>query len=234
MRTRLLHVQVTSRVLAQDLRTPLATVALVSQALRMHAAECGPQADQLIQLGSRLDDTVRNLNQMLDIQIGNASIEAVSSRAHQALRAGDVVARAVETYSFRGERERGLVMVMVRRDFNVRGSSQALEQTLHNLIKNSLKAVQAKQTAPRQGDIQIEVGTFQGRGRIVVTDRGCGIEEAIQGRVVDPFFTTTPGDTHGLGLAYAKAAIHHAGGSLQIESIAGKGTTAIAELPIAT
>jgi len=234
MRTRLRYVHDASRVLAQDLRTPLATVALISQALRMHVAEQPAVAGQLGQLSNRLEDIVRSLNQMLDTQVTNAALDRIDSRTRQELRAGDLVAHAIETYAFRGERERGLIMMMVRRDFKLRGSPQALERTIHNLIKNSLTALHAKEDAPRPGDIQIEVGTFQGRGRIVITDRGCGIEEVHQGRVLDPFFTTTPGDTHGLGLAYAKAAIHHAGGSLHIKSTAGKGTTAIAELPMAT
>lgn len=233
-RSRLRHVHATSRVIAQDLRTPLTTISLIAQALRQELSNPDRDSPQVLHLCNRLDTIVRNLNHMLDMHVANADLDAVDARVRQDVYVGAIVAEAVETYGFRGERERAIVLTTVRRDFKVRGSQHALVGCIQNLVKNSLKAVQARSASPRQGDIQIEVGTFQGRGRIVVTDRGCGIEEAIQGRVVDPFFTTTPGDTHGLGLAYAKAAIHHAGGSLRIESTADKGTTAIAELPIAT
>jgi len=232
-RSRLRHVQETSRVIAQDMRTPLTTVALVAQALRQELSTWEHSPQQALILCGRLDAIVRNLNQALDMHIANAGLEAVEARVRQELSAGAIVAEAVETYAFRGERERGIVLTTVRRDFKIRGSQQALVGCIHNLIKNSLKALHAKGVSLRQGDIQIEVGTFQGRGRIVLTDRGCGIDESIQERVSDPFFTSTPGDAHGLGLAFARAAIQHAGGSLRLESVAGKGTTAVAEIPIA-
>jgi two-component system CAI-1 autoinducer sensor kinase/phosphatase CqsS len=169
---------------------------------------------------------------MLDLQVANSARASKKVQGLRSLRAGDIVEEAVASFPFRGTRERDLVIVIVRRDFEFRGSRQALMNSMHNLIKNSLKAIHAKSAPLRQGDVLIEVGTFQDRGRIVVTDRGCGIEVAIQGRVFDPFFTTTPGDSHGLGLAYAKAVFQHAGGSIHIESESGQGTTVIAELPL--
>jgi signal transduction histidine kinase len=89
---------------------------------------------------------------------------------------------------------------------------------VENLVSNSLRAVAANAGEMHAGDVLIEVGTFQHRGRIVVTDRGSGISKEAQGRVFEPFFTTRPGRAHGMGLAFCKAVIARAAGTIQLES----------------
>jgi len=61
---------------------------------------------------------------------------------------------------------------------------------------------------------------------LCVTDTGHGIDRATIGRVFDPFFTTKPrGKGTGLGLAMVHAAIRRHGGSIEVDSVVGQGTT---------
>ena len=60
-----------------------------------------------------------------------------------------------------------------------------------------------------------------------VSDNGCGISPAHLERVFEPFFTTKePGKGTGLGLAIARNVVLEHGGSIEIESQPGDGTTA--------
>jgi signal transduction histidine kinase len=62
-------------------------------------------------------------------------------------------------------------------------------------------------------------------------DTGCGISSASQVKVFEPFYTTKPDGT-GLGLAISRKIIEGHGGTLQIESTVGQGTTVLITLPM--
>lgn len=67
--------------------------------------------------------------------------------------------------------------------------------------------------------------------RLVVSDTGCGIPEAQMGRIFDPYYTTK-GKGHGLGLAVVHGIVQSHGGSINVQSAAGKGTTFEVFFPI--
>ena len=74
-------------------------------------------------------------------------------------------------------------------------------------------------------------------GRFVnlsVADTGRGIPEHVLKRIFDPFFTTK-GQTKGtgLGLSTVLGTIEAAGGCVEVESVAGEGTTFHIYLPVA-
>jgi CheY-like chemotaxis protein len=70
--------------------------------------------------------------------------------------------------------------------------------------------------------------------RLTVSDTGTGIPQEVIGQVFEPFFTTKPqGAGVGLGLATVHGIITRAGGSVQIHSVPGQGTTVTDMLPIA-
>jgi signal transduction histidine kinase len=67
---------------------------------------------------------------------------------------------------------------------------------------------------------------------VKVTDTGCGIKRAHLDRVFEPFFTTKPvGKGTGLGLSVSYGIVQQHGGSLEVQSEEGKGTTFTILLP---
>ena len=71
-------------------------------------------------------------------------------------------------------------------------------------------------------------------GRLLeVQDCGAGIPEDVLARVFDPFFTTKPeGQGVGLGLAVVYGIVDAHGGTIELRSKPGEGTTARVVLPL--
>jgi two-component system cell cycle sensor histidine kinase/response regulator CckA len=117
-----------------------------------------------------------------------------------------------------------------------------LEQVLVNL------AVNARDAMPGGGHLTIDsaavsvdaehaagrAGLSPGRYvRIRVSDTGTGMPKDVVDKAFDPFFTTKPsGQGTGLGLATVYGIITQAGGTVQIYSEAGLGTTITVLLPV--
>lgn len=105
-----------------------------------------------------------------------------------------------------------------------------LVQVFVNLLTNAAQSID-----PRKADKHIRVRSSRQGDRIVVRieDSGCGIAQEHLGQVFEPFFTTKPvGQGLGLGLSISHTLISSFGGTLSLESVPGRGTTAIVSLPI--
>jgi signal transduction histidine kinase len=108
-----------------------------------------------------------------------------------------------------------------------------LEMAVLNLAAN------ARDAMPNGGMLVISTSKFDaGHGEapqsivIAVSDNGSGMSEEIRARAFEPFFTTKgPGRGTGLGLASVYGFATQAGGSVEIDSSVGKGTTVKIILP---
>lgn len=231
-REHLAHTLTTVGIMAHELRTPLATMALIGDAVRGSAAESdGATARKLELLAARLHLMVRNMNHQIDMQIANARLMRLPGHK-EAVHAGDLVREAVANYPFRSTRERECVSVRVKRDFIFQGSHALFAQVIDNLMKNAMRALAAASTTPQPGDLAIEVDAEGGRGRISFADRGIGIDPELQPRIFEPFFSTNLGTGHGLGLAFCQRVVDSASGAIRVNSERGHGATFTIELPV--
>jgi signal transduction histidine kinase len=108
-----------------------------------------------------------------------------------------------------------------------------LEQVVLNLVSNAARAARPG----TRGDVTIRLRAGSpGMTCIEVADRGTGMEPSVQARIFDPFFTTRPagaGRGAGLGLSICHAIVAAHGGTIEVESEVGKGSTFRVELPLA-
>jgi signal transduction histidine kinase len=120
------------------------------------------------------------------------------------------------------------------------GDRAGLEAAIINLAINARDAMAGQgvlRIAAEPGtvgpDAAAPLGLAPGRYvRIVVADSGTGMDAATLARATEAFFTTKPpGKGTGLGLATTRAFAARAGGTLQIESNPGRGTTVTLWLP---
>ena len=104
-----------------------------------------------------------------------------------------------------------------------------IAQVLMNLIVNAAHA------AGEGGRIQVSSHDSGEVVHIAVEDHGCGIPERELAQIFDPFFTTKPvGEGTGLGLAICYRIIEGLSGVIDFRSRAGKGTTFVVKLPLAS
>lgn len=110
----------------------------------------------------------------------------------------------------------------------VMGDKNKLKQVFINIIDNALKYT------PKEGVVGIQVITEDELIKIVVTDTGCGIAPDDLPRVKDKFFKANQSVRgSGIGLALADEIVALHGGTLDIESGIGVGTTVTIALPLA-
>jgi PAS domain S-box-containing protein len=105
------------------------------------------------------------------------------------------------------------------------------ETALLNLIIN------ARDAMPEGGAVTVSARNDLKREQVVIRieDTGIGIPQDVISRVFDPFFTTKPvGKGTGLGLSQVHGFAHQAGGTIEIQSALGKGTTVCICLPRST
>ena len=119
------------------------------------------------------------------------------------------------------------VVVRLGAPARVRISRLRLERVLLNLCLNARDAM--------LGGGRITIATAarpDGRHEVVVLDTGPGIDPAVVERLFDPDALPPVGSGgHGLGLVTSRALLEEAGGSLEVESTPGIGTTMRAILP---
>ncbi len=112
----------------------------------------------------------------------------------------------------------------------VDASESQIQQILLNLVVNARDAVQGG------GRIEIQVDPLDREGRDLVrlriSDNGSGIPDDVRARLFEPFFTTKPGGT-GWGLTLVREIVDALGGSMEVESRFGKGTSFDVLLPLA-
>jgi two-component system, NtrC family, sensor histidine kinase HydH len=127
---------------------------------------------------------------------------------------------------------------------------EQLRQVLINLIQNAIQAMNARgrvtvSTTVRRGrswstsSANWNLTPSSDRGpegetiEIAVRDQGPGISQKVLKNLFVPFFTTKDQGT-GLGLAISQSIVQNAGGSIQVHTQPGAGTTFTIVLPVAT
>jgi PAS domain S-box-containing protein len=111
----------------------------------------------------------------------------------------------------------------------VLAQANRIEQVFFNLLANASDAIQKKrESAGQTYPEQIRIATCRKQDQIIVTvsDTGVGIPLEIREKIFEPFFTTKEvGKGMGLGLSILYGIVKEYGGTIEVESEPGKGTT---------
>jgi signal transduction histidine kinase len=110
----------------------------------------------------------------------------------------------------------------------IEGDRRLLARALAQLFENAIVA------SPPGATVRVEVmPRSAGGGRVIVSDEGVGMDPATAARALDGFRVSADGQTveQGLGLPLARKLIEAHGGTLELRSEPGRGTSAVVLLP---
>jgi len=108
----------------------------------------------------------------------------------------------------------------------ISGDSEALLRVIQNLIANALQSIEGN------GTVRLQTFERDGCAVLTVTDTGCGMsEEFIRRSLFAPFRSTKKGGW-GIGLYHSKGIVAAHGGSIEVSSREGVGTTFTIKLPL--
>jgi signal transduction histidine kinase len=209
-----------------DLRTPLTVIKVQAQLLRRRADErVANSIDQIERAANRM---ARWIEELLEV----ATIQSVDD-LHLALEPTDLLAVAREVIDEHSQSTRRHQIILHAASEKIVGQFDAprLERVLDNLIGNAVKY------SPSGGCVQVEI-LPEGEEwvTIVVRDTGLGIPAEDLPHVFEPF--RRGGNVvgrisgTGIGLASAQRIVQRHGGTLQVESTPGEGSTFTMRLPL--
>jgi two-component system, NtrC family, sensor histidine kinase HydH len=211
-------------VLAHEIRNPLGSIRGTAEILRDDYRPGDPKyefIDIQIRETERLNRVVEDFLRMAR----PLPTEMVQCRVQPEL---ETVALLVANDA--RERKISLVLEPPADDIVVKGNGEKLRQAFLNIAMNSLQATQGG------GSLTISTSVCRadevaGMCEIRFCDSGEGIDAETITRIFEPFYTTKPDGT-GLGLAITRKIVEGHGGTLQVESVVGQGTTVTIKLPL--
>ena len=101
----------------------------------------------------------------------------------------------------------------------ISGDGSALREVFTNLIFNAVDAM------PRGGSITVRTRGENGRVVAEIADTGSGMSEEVRQRCLEPFFSTKGDHGTGLGLAMVFGIVQRHGGTIDLRTQLGEGTT---------
>jgi signal transduction histidine kinase len=218
------------RLVSHELRTPLGALQL--QLERLSREHCGPLNDAQQELIVRIRRSLARLTDMIQSLLEYARIE--SGRLALTVESIDVRAlcrSVVDDFALQAE-AKGLRLYLVGPEepsfFDT--DLRLLRLVLVNLVANALKFTDA-------GEIRVSVECDSSRCLLRVSDTGPGIPAKVQTSIFEPFFQgesahyAQPSQGAGLGLSLVREMLQALGGSVDLESELGVGTTFRVSVP---
>jgi two-component system sensor histidine kinase PilS (NtrC family) len=211
--------------IAHEIRNPLASISGSVEVLRTL-----PYSDD--DTKKLIDITIREADRLNGLITSLLDYARPPAGEQENLDLGQLVEEVVQTFRHGQKNEAILIATDIDADVRVQGAPGSLRQILWNLMRNACEAM------PDGGQILVSVAEEEmtaGDREVVmsVSDTGVGIAAEDQERIFEPFFTKGKSSGTGLGLATVARIAEDHQGTVDVESVPGKGTTFFVRLPLA-
>ncbi len=233
LRKRLLHLTRVITVgemasgIAHEVNQPLTAIATYAQACRRMVDAGGVETEQISQILGRITDEalrageiIHRLRELVRRREGERRSRSPNALVLEIAPLAKVDARlhGVVLHLDLGE---GLPAVLV--------DGIQIQQVLINLIRNAVDALEDEEEPEPEVVVRTRRGS-PGEVRISVSDSGCGMPDAAEDELFQPFFTTKK-EGMGMGLSISRSIVLMHGGRLWFERNTPKGTTFHFTLP---
>lgn len=216
--------------ITHELKTPIATVSVAIEAIRNFGA--GDNAERRSEYLDISQKELQRLSLLVDKVLKLSMFE--NNKLELNREKTDLLALAREvTGSMRLQFEKANARVELETsgdDFTLDADRLHLASVMFNLLDNALKY---SGEAP---EITLLLRAKAQELEIEVRDNGIGIPPAYTKKIFEKFFRVPQGDRHntkgyGLGLSYVAGIVHRHGGTIEVTSDIGKGSSFLITLP---
>lgn len=217
--------------MSYELRVPLTTIAGFAEMLAGgYAGALEPAAkeylDAILQSVARLSNVIEDV---LDLTQSEAGSLPMAQEPMDLVKVAAAAAEKAEALAV--EKSQKFVARIDPRLGKVTGDARRLGQALDHLLRNAV------QYTPEKGRILFKASAEGEMIEIIVSDDGPGISVREQERIFDSFHRTSAAPRHrnaatlGIGLPLTRQLIEGHGGSIELASEPGEGTTVTVRLP---
>jgi PAS domain S-box-containing protein len=217
------------RIVAHDLRGPLAVIVIEAGLLRRRGPEperrSATSAEAIKSAAARMNRLIQDLLDVARMEAGRLHVEPCRTQAVQ------IASHAVETQRPLASAASLDLRLDVAQDVpDVWADRDRLLQVFENLIGNALKFTESG------GRITVGAAAQESEVLFWVADTGSGIAAEDQRHLFDQFWQARKNRRHGvgLGLPIVKGIVQAHGGRVWIESTPGRGSTFFFTIPTAT
>jgi signal transduction histidine kinase len=214
---------------SHELKTPLALIRLFAETLELGRVPTEDKARQYYRVinkeSQRLTQLINNILDFSRIEAGRKEYRFAPTSVAR------IVSDVLEAYRFQIEQQGFELSVDVEPGLpEVEADSEALGQALLNLVNNAIKYSRETKS------IALSVRRAGERVAISVADKGIGVPKAEQRKIFEKFYRGEASLVHetkgsGLGLSLVEHIMEAHGGTVEIESAPGKGSTFTLVLP---
>ena len=217
------------RSVSHDLRSPLTAISTAAEAVALE----GPSAQERVELAGAIIEETRRLARLVQNLLDLSRLEAGAAEPRVEWISIEEVIRAAVHELSPGDDEFNLVL-----DAELPlmcADAAQLERAFVNVLENARRHSAGQTVSVRARASGAGEGAAE-RVIVRVVDRGPGIAPADLERVFEPFYRASgPDERHhgsGLGLAIARGFAEANGGTLEVRSLPGQGSTFVFELPV--
>lgn len=224
---------------AHELRNPLAAIvgyigAIEKYTLRtinkINKNEEEENKERIKKIISLVNNQIYYSNSMINILVTNAWKGKNKIQSTKIFSIKNIIYEAVQLYPYFNEQQKNSVHIKTQGNFDISGDERLFILIIHNLIKNSFKAISSK-----NGRLaNITISTFMDEnniGHMIFEDNGCGIPKKNMPFLFKQFFSYPANSGTGIGLAFCRDVLNEWGATIQCQSEENAYTRFIIKFP---
>ncbi len=217
--------------MTHEFKTPLATISLAVDALRN---------EKVIQNREKMNyfgGIIKEENKRMNKQVETILQAALSDRQElqlnlKPIHVHDIIHNALSNFNLQLQERSGVADLQLNAKNDLINADEVhFTNLISNLIDNAVKY--------SKDNLQLRIATSSTLKSLVVRieDNGIGMTKETVKRIFEKFYRAHTGNLHnvkgfGLGLSYVKTVVDAHHGKIKVESILGRGTTFVIEMPL--
>lgn len=217
--------------MTHEFKTPLATISLAVDALRN---------DKVINDREKMgyfSGIIKEENKRMNKQVETILQAALMDRQEiqlnrKPIHVHDVIHSAMDNFNLQLAEKSGNAEIQLNAKSDLIEADEVhFTNLISNLVDNAVKY--------SKDNLLIKIFTFSSNKFITIRieDNGIGMSKETQKRIFEKFYRAHTGNIHnvkgfGLGLSYVKTMVDAHGGKIKVDSVLGRGTTFIIDMPL--